>query len=188
VFKTHTDRKLIEGIKKGEDKTLNYLYESYFDTVKSHILKNAGSEDDVYDVFQDAMMVLYKKVHTNNFELTSDLKAYVFGISRNLWNNQLRMKKKVTELNTDIPDDDDLEKLLDTPIEQIVQRSFLKLSPECQKVLTLFMEGKTYDEIAGEMTYKSSTYARRKKYLCKESLLKIIKEDPDFKDYQGFDL
>jgi len=188
VFKEHTDRKLIEGIKKGENNTIKYLYESYFDTVKSHIIKNTGSEDDAYDVFQDALMVLFKKIQANNFELTSDLKAYVFGISRNLWNNQLRKKKKETSIIADVADDFDLEKILDTPIEQIVQRSFLKLSPECQEVLSLFMEGQTYEKIASEMNYKSSTYARRKKYLCKESLMKIIKSDPEFKDYEGFDL
>jgi RNA polymerase sigma factor (sigma-70 family) len=184
VLNKHSDRKLIEGIRKGDDKTLNYLYNTYFTTVRTHILKNSGTEEDAYDIFQDTLMVLFKKVQENHMELTSDLKGFVFGISRNLWSKQLRRKKRTTDTQTDIADDFDLEKFLDTPIEQIVQRSFLKLSDECQKVLTLHMQGSDYDQIAKEMNYKSGTYARRKKYLCKESLIELIKQDPEYCDYE----
>ncbi|HUS86848.1 MAG TPA: sigma-70 family RNA polymerase sigma factor [Bacteroidales bacterium] len=183
MFKKHSDRELIEGIKKGEDKAINYLYESYFGVVKAHILKNSGNEDDAYDIFQDALMVLYKKTQINHIELSSDLKGYVFGIARNLWNNQLRRMKKLTDLDHDIADDLEIDKMLDTPVEQIVQRSFLKLKPDSQKILTLFLQGYNYKQIAGEMNYKSEAYARRKKYLCKEELIEIIKSDPEYKDY-----
>ena len=189
MFKKHSDRQLVEGIKNGDAKTLNYLYESYFRSVKTHVLKNSGSEDDAYDIFQDAMMIAYKKFNANSFELTSDLKGYLFGIARKLWSNQLRLKKKQTDImENDFPDDVDIEKLLDIPIEQIVQRSFLKLKSECQKVLTLNMEGTDYENIARIMGYKSATYARRKKYLCKDELIKIIKADPDYQDYEDLNI
>lgn len=180
---------MIEGLKKGDAKTLNYLYESYFSTIKSHIIKNSGTEDDAYDIFQDTMMVAFKKFNTNNFVLTSDLKGYLFGIARKLWSNHLRLKKiQIDITENDFADDIDLEKQLDTPIEQIVQRSFLKLNPECQKVLTLHMDGADYEMIAKEMGYKNSSYARRKKYLCKDVLIKLIKSDPDFQDYEDFNI
>ncbi|MCD4770313.1 MAG: RNA polymerase sigma factor [Bacteroidales bacterium] len=164
MFKKHSDKQLIEGLKKGDAKTLNYLYDSYFSTVKVHVIKNSGTEDDAYDIFQDAMMVAFKKFNANNFELTSDLKGYMFGIARKLWSNQIRLKKDQIDITeNDFPDDFDIEKLLDTPIEQIVQRSFLKLKKECQKVLTLNMQGTDYEIIAKKMGYKSGSYARRKR-------------------------
>ncbi|MEZ4999486.1 MAG: sigma-70 family RNA polymerase sigma factor [Bacteroidales bacterium] len=165
MFNKHSDKKLIEGIRKGEDKALNYLYNNFFGTVRTHILKNSGTDEDAYDIFQDTLMVLFKKVQENHLELSTDLKGYVFSISRNLWSNQLRRKKKQTDKQVDVADDFDLDRLLDTPIEQIVQRSFLKLKDECQKVLTMHMEGHDYDAIAKEMGYKSETYARRKNIL-----------------------
>lgn len=188
MFNKHSDKKLIEGIRKGDDNTLNYLYSNYFNTVRSHVLRNSGTEEDAYDIFQDTLMALFKKIQANHMELTTDLKGYVFAISRNLWSNQLRRKKRVSDSEIDIADDIDIEKLLDVPIEQIVQRSFLKLKDECQKVLTLNMQGLDYDQIATEMGYKSGTYARRKKYLCKESLVEIIKADPDYRDYEDMNL
>lgn len=188
MSKKHSDKKLIEGLRKGDDKILNYLYQNYFSTVKSHIVKNSGTEEDAYDIFQDALMVVFKKFQNNGVELTSDLKAYVFGIARKLWSNQLRVKKEVSDYGQDVIDDFELDKLLETPIEQIVQRSFLKLPQEHQKVLTMNMEGHSYDDIAIEMGYKNATYARRKKYLCKEALIKLIKKDPDFMDYEEYEL
>ena len=188
MFKKHSDKKLVEGLRKGDDKTLNYLYQNYFSTVKSYVIKNSGTDDDAYDVFQDAIMIVFKKFQHNGIELSCDLKGYVFGVARNLWMNQIRLKKEVNEYDKDYVDDFDIEKLLDTPIEQIVQRSFLLLTPESQKVLTMHLEGKTYEEIAREMGYKSSTYARRKKYLCKAELIKLIKADPELGDYEEYKL
>ena len=189
MLKKHSDRKLIEGIKKGDDKSVNYLYDSSFDTIKNYILKNTGTEDDAYDIFQDAMMVLFKKVQLNNLGKDTDVKGFLFGVSRNLWQKHLRKNKISIDSKAEEPIDDfDHTTLLDTPIEQIVQRAFLRLKPECRKVLEMASEGKDYSAIAKKMKYSSVDYARRKKYLCKEALIKIIKAYPEFKDYDNLDL
>jgi len=49
-------------------------------------------------------------------------------------------------------------------------------------VLKLFSEGSSYEEIARKMGMKNEAYARRKKYLCKEALMEIIKTDPEYHD------
>jgi len=49
-------------------------------------------------------------------------------------------------------------------------------------VLNLYSDGHTYEEIARKMGMKSEAYARRKKYLCKEALMEIIKTDPEYHD------
>ncbi|MBS0010882.1 MAG: sigma-70 family RNA polymerase sigma factor [Bacteroidales bacterium] len=188
MLKRHSDKQLIEGIRKGDDKSVNYLYDSFFDTIKLYVLKNTGTEDDAYDIFQDALMVLFKKIQQNHLGESTDVRGYIYGVSRNLWHEQLRKRKTNVDLNKEIIDEFDITGLLDTPLEQIVQRSFLKLKPECQKVLNMLIEGNDYKEIARRMNYKSEDYARRKKYLCKEALVKIVKADPEFSDYSFTDL
>jgi hypothetical protein len=47
----------------------------------------------------------------------------------------------------------------------------------------LFSEGNSYESIAGIMGYKDEAYARRKKYLSKEAILEIMKEDPEYQEY-----
>ena len=181
-----TDKSIIEGIRLQDEKALSYLYDHYFPTVKNHVLRNNGSNDDVSDVFQDSIIALYQKVSENGFNLTSDLKGYFFGIMRNIWNAQLRQKKRVSELNVDIAEEDDSDDLSDSALEKILSRAYLKLKPDCQTILTLFYDGLSYEEIAVRMNLKNETYARRKKYLCKEALIELIKDDPEYPEYQRF--
>ena len=117
--------------------------------------------------------------------LTSDLKGYFFGISRNIWSAQLRKKQKTSALVFDQPEDDAVEET-DHLLERIVSRAFTKLKPDQQTVLNLFAEGTSYEEIASRMNLKSEEYARRKKYMCKEALMDLVKEDPEYHEYLRF--
>jgi RNA polymerase sigma factor (sigma-70 family) len=186
LFNRISDKNVIEGIKKQDDKILNWLYDNYFQSVKSHITKNSGTTDDVSDVFQDSIIVLYKQICEDSLALTGDLKGYFFGIARNIWSNQLRLKRNTSELNANIPDDSDNEDNDDPMFERIVSKAFEKLSKEDQSILTLFSEGSSYEEMARTLKMKNETYARRKKYLAKEALLEIIKDDTEYQDYLRF--
>lgn len=185
MFKKLSDKTIIEGIRRQDDKVLNYLYDHYFQTVKNHVLKNSGSVEDVSDVFQDTIIVLYQKISEVNFNLTTDLKGYFFGIARNIWSVQLRHKTRTEELNVDLPEEEE-EDIYDPMFQKIMTRAFNKLKPDCRTVLTLFYDGCTYEEIAVKMGLKNETYARRKKYLCKESLMELIKKDPEYQEYLRF--
>jgi RNA polymerase sigma factor (sigma-70 family) len=183
LFKNISDIKIIEGVRSQDEKVLNWLYDNYFKAVKNHVLGNSGSDEDVSDVFQDSIIVLYNQITNDNLHLTTDLKGYFFGIARNVWSAQLRKKRKTTELETDLADDDGTEETSDLVLERIISRAFQKLKTDQQMILNLFSDGLSYEEIAIKMNLKNETYARRKKYLCKEVLLGFVKEDPEYQDY-----
>jgi RNA polymerase sigma factor (sigma-70 family) len=185
LFRKLSDTTIIEGIRCQEDKVLNYLYDHYFQTVKNHVIRNSGSVEDVSDVFQDTIIALYQKIVEDNFNLTTDLKGYFFGIARNIWSVQLRHKARTEELNVDLPDEEE-DEINDPMLQKIMTRAFNKLKPDCQRVLTLFYDSCSYEDIAVKMKLKNETYARRKKYLCKEALMEFIKEDPEYQEYQRF--
>lgn len=186
MFGKLTDKEIIEGIRLQDGKVLRYLYDHYFQTVKNHVLKNNGSIDDVSDVFQDTLITLYQQITDNKLYLTTELKGYFFGIARNIWSTQLRRKNRVSELTTDVIEEDESDDFSDLALEKILSRSFQKLKPDNQIVLKLFYEGISYEEIAIRMNLKNETYARRKKYLSKEALIEIIKADPEYHEYQRF--
>lgn len=183
LFKKISDKNILEGIRQQDSKVLNYIYDHYYQTVKNHVTKNRGTDDDVPDVFQDTIIELYKHVLEDNFTLTTDLKGYFFGIARNIWNAHLRYKKRTVGIETDIAEEAESDELFDLVLERIMSRAFQKLKPDCQTVLTLFSDGYSYEEIAGKMKLKNEIYARRKKYLCKEALIEIVKEDPEYQEY-----
>lgn len=183
LFKRVTDISIIEGVRNQDDKVLNWLYDNYLPTIKKHIINNSGSIEDVSDVFQDTIIVLYNQIMEESLNLTTDLKGYFFGIARNVWNAQLRRKQKTVELEIDLPEDEGQEELADPTLERIVARVFQMLKPDEQLVLSLFSEERSYEEIAVTMNLKNETYARRKKYLCKETLLELLKNDPEYQEY-----
>ena len=182
LFKKYSDSDIIDGIRRQDNKILTYLYEAYYEVIRDHLKKNSGSDDDVYDVLQESVVILYKQVTGEGFRLTSDLKGYFFGIARNLWNTQLRYRSRVTTLDVEPADADESEDLTNATLERIVTRSFALLKEDCQMVLNLFSEGCSYEEIARKMGMKNEAYARRKKYLCKEALMEIIRTDPEYHD------
>lgn len=182
LFRKYSDGDIIDGIRKQDNKVLAYLYDAYFGMVHDHLKKNSGSDDDVYEVLQETVVILYKQVTGERFNLTSDLKGYFFGIARNVWNTQLRYRSRITSLEADIPEAIETEEVSAAILERIVARSFALLKEDCQMVLNLYSDGYTYEEIALKMGLKNETYARRKKYLCKEALMEIIKTDPEYQD------
>ena len=186
LFKKISDINIINRIRNQDDYILNWLYDNYLQTVKKHVLNNSGSDDDVSDVFQDTIIVLYNQIVSDTLHLTTDLKGYFFGIARNVWSSQLRKKQRTVELEIDIPDEDETEEQSDPVLERIVSRVFTKLKPDQQMILNLFSDGLSYDEIAVRMDLKNEVYARRKKYLSKESLIELMKEDPEYQEYFRF--
>jgi RNA polymerase sigma factor (sigma-70 family) len=186
LFKKISDKKIIENIKNQDDKTLEWLYNNYYQTIKNHIIKNSGTEEDVSDVFQDTIIILYSQITEETLNLTTDLKGYFFGVARNIWNVQLRKKKRIIGMDIDLADDITSDESNDLFFERIVSRAFLKIKPDCQAILNLYSEGLSFKEIAVRLTLKNEIYARRKKYLCKESLMEIIKKDPEYQEYLRF--
>lgn len=185
MFRKLSDKTIIEGIRCQDDKVLKYVYEHFFQTVKNHVIKNSGSIEDVSDVFQDTIIVLYQQISEDNFNLTTELKGYFFGIARNIWSVQSRHLTRTEELLVDPPEEEE-EEIHDPMFQKIMTRAFNRLKPECQTVLTLFYDGFSYEDIAVKMKLKNETYARRKKYLCKEALMEFIKEDPEYQEYLRF--
>ncbi len=182
LFRKYSDSDIIDGIRRQDSKVLTYLYDAYHQVIRDHLKLNSGSDDDVYDVLQESVVILYGQVTGDDFVLTTDLKGYFFGIARNVWNSQLRYRSRLSALETDMADTSESEDINARTLERIVTRSFALLKEDCQMVLNLYSDGHTYEEIARKMGMKSEAYARRKKYLCKEALIEIIKTDPEYQD------
>src|SRR5689334_17553065 len=101
-----TDKQIIEFLRNNKyQKAVNKLYD-VLSTVKNYIRSNNGTTDDAEDIFQDALVVLYKNVQSNSFALTVPLKTYLLAIVKNLWWQELRRRNKipVTSGQADIPD------------------------------------------------------------------------------------
>lgn len=183
MFSKYTDKKLIEGIRKRDDEVLKHIYAAYFDMVRDYVIKNNGNNSYVSDVFQESIIILFKQIKSNELDLKTDLKGYFFGIARMVWSQMLKQKQRFSNLETELVDEtpssyDNTSAIM----ERIVARAMEKLNPDCREIIALFLDKVPYDEIARKLGLKDENYARRKKYLCKEALMELVKSDPEYCD------
>jgi RNA polymerase sigma factor (sigma-70 family) len=187
LFNKFSDKSLIEGIRLQDDKALRHIYSAYYQMVKNHVERNSGDSSDVDEVMQESVIVLYRQITDNKMNLTGDLKGYFFGVSRMVWNNLLRQKQKHSDLVIDVTDEASISYEDNGHVlEKAIERALAMMKPDCREVILLFSQGIDYKEIASRLKLKSEEYARRKKYLCKEALMELIKNDPEYLDH--FDL
>lgn len=185
----YTDEAIIDGLKKRESGIIRYVYKEYYPTIKFLITTNSGTETDAEDVFQDALVVLYRKIARENLILTSSFKTFLYSICRNLWLQRLD-RRVFSNQFLEMEDMGDLQEnqYFDQPEEdqdkyRLFQQHFLRLSEDCQKVLQLFMSKVSLKEIAEIMGFKTEKYAKTRKFMCKEKLKNSILNDPNFNKY-----
>lgn len=181
----YSDEAIIEGLRLRSDYIIKYIYQELFPTIKYLVVKNSGNEEDAEDIFQDGLIVIFKKIKDNQLELSSSFRTYLYSVCRNLWLQKLSKRKQFAREFSDVESFVDLpdrvmEEIYDDEVEKyrLYQQHFLTLNDDCQKVLLLFMKKLSLREIAVEMGYKTEKYAKTRKYLCKEELKKRIINDP----------
>jgi RNA polymerase sigma factor, sigma-70 family len=185
-----TDKSLIETLRSKNDQEVNeafkYLFRNYFPSIRNYITTNHGTIDDAEDIFQDGLIVLYKKVRDENFELTSALKTYVYSICKYIWFNRVRKKKEVElEEGTDfpLPDQDQLTMLIKTEAGELIADLFGELGEECKNLLTLFYyERRKMKDIAQQLSLASEQVAKNRKSRCLKKLRALVMQSTHYQD------
>lgn len=185
---THPDALLIDHFREGDQTVLKDIYSRYFPGIKQLIQTNRGSLDDAKDVFQDALMVIYRKSLQPDFTLTVSFYTYLYSVCRKLWLKQLRRQSTRNEVaitdTMDFIEDGIREAIVDNEQYSIYQEKFRLLGQECQQLLRLFMEGISIRNLTEMLGYNSEAYTKKRKFLCKEKLVALIEHDPRYKDLQ----
>ena len=188
LMKRLSDEQILTGLRQRDNQVLQYIYSECFQPVSRLIENNSGNEDDAEDVFQEALIVVFKQLREDsNFQLTSTFTTYIYSVSRLIWLKRLRTIRKmdVVELKQDI--DESIEFEEPRPVNDkdlryaIYQRNLKEIPEDCQKILTLTAKDITAKEIAGKLGFRSENYVRKRRHFCKEFLVNRIKEDPEYR-------
>jgi RNA polymerase sigma factor (sigma-70 family) len=174
------EQKLLEGLACNDRKAIEAIYKQHFNMIQSLILTNNGNPDDARDIFQEAMIVLYEKARSGSFELSSQLKTYLYSVSRRLWlkrlNQQQRFSPEVENLEDSIPVEEDLERHKERNKDFLVMEQSLKsLGEPCKSLLeAYYLQKKNMVEIALDFGYTNADNAKNQKYKCLMRLKKIF--------------
>jgi RNA polymerase sigma factor (sigma-70 family) len=178
---------LLNGILRNDTIVLQYIYKNFYSKINFFIKKNNGDDDDANDIFQEAIIIIYRKLKANELVLDCTFETYLYSVCRFLWLKQLEKRKIEKERIKDNHDyhediyDDGLEKVADLNERyRLYQKHFVNLGKDCQKVLQLYFDKVPLKNIAQIMGFKSEKYAKKRKFKCKEYLIKSIKQDLEY--------
>ena len=176
----NNEKTLLQGLARNEKKAVETIYRENYSTVQSLIINNNGTADDAKDIFQEAMIVLYEKARSGNFELSCQIKTYVYSVSRRLWLKKLQQASRysgdIGNAETIVPVEDDIEEHSRRDAEfEMMQKAILGLGEPCKSLLEAFyLQKKNMQEIAVSFGYTNAENAKTQKYKCLMRLKKIF--------------
>ena len=174
---------LIKQLKNSEKETLQMIYVDNREAFINFARKFYFSENDIVDVYQDAIIVLQEKAIKGDLDdLKCAIKTYLFGIGKYmLFDKARKNNRKVAdfplenedynyqEISTAFINDSINDKQL------LLQKVFVTLGKKCKEVLTLFYyRGFTIDEIATHLNYENKNVVKSQKSRCIKQLKEKI--------------
>ncbi len=177
------DNQIVELIRDNKpDKAFSSLY-NYFPVIKKMVLANGGKPEDAEDIYQEALIIFYKKVKEPDFKLTSSINTYVYSICRFMWKDQLKKQQKqsFTELEKDLVAEAEFIPAIESENQFLLAEKVIsELGERCKEILIRFyFHSKSLREIASKMGYNSENTAKNQKYKCLEaakSKLKMLQQ------------
>lgn len=175
-----TDEQLLAGLARNEKSATETLYRDYFGMIQAFILNNNGSSEDARDIFQEAMIVLYEKATSGRFELTAQVKTYLYSVCRRLWLKRLQQMQRFGAPVESLPDliqvDEDLEAHeRRNEAFMTMERALSHLGEPCRSLLeAYYLHKKNMQEISEQFGYTNAENAKNQKYKCLTRLKKMF--------------
>jgi len=185
------EKEIISGIRNGDAKIIERIYQECFGCIRNLVMQNSGSLDEARDLFQDVLVVVCERARKDSFRLTCSFRTYIYAIARNIWFRRVENRNKELPLKIEVkderyvPDGRGSGKLSVEEMQMLLyQKHYCRMSENCKQVLRMLLQRSSTAEIMDFMGYSSIAYTRKRKYQCKESLIRRIHEDPEYQELQ----
>jgi RNA polymerase sigma factor (sigma-70 family) len=175
-----SERELLKALGNNNRQAAEKIYLENFNLIQRLVINNNGNGDDARDIFQEAMIVLYEHARDPGFELTCQIKTYLFSVSRRLWLKRLQqMKQTGSELPSlveTVAVEQDLEDHEQRDMDfKVMEKAMLTLGEPCKSLLeAYYIHKKSMSEIAGNFGYTNADNAKNQKYKCLMRLKKVF--------------
>jgi len=182
--KEKSDSEIIDFIKSSDESLNNkaffILYKQNYESIKSYVLNNNGTEEDAKDIFQDSLIVFYKKIKTSDLYLNCAIKTYMYSVCKNKWLDRLRATKNRNRILKEGFVQESEEYIEDKEIENKERKETLNkilnlLGSDCKKILYYYYYDRiSMKDIAEKMGYAGEQSAKNKKLKCLNYLRKRL--------------
>ena len=177
---TEQEKIAFKAIGNNEKEAIELVYKENYGLIQHYVVYNNGTEDDARDIFQEAMMVLYEKSKQPDFELTCQIKTYLYSVCRRLWLKKLqhgrRIEMQVENFDNVVAVEEDLEDHEKLTQQYLIMRSAMgKIGEPCKSLIEAFyVHHKNMQEIASFFGYTNADNAKNQKYKCLVRLKKLF--------------
>jgi len=176
------DQRIVALIQEGKsDTALNALYKNY-PQVRKLIRSKGGDTAAAEDIFQEALIILIRKIRETDFQLNAQLNTYLFSVCRYLWKDELKKRQRqITHNPEDALFNGEetawLQRIEEESHFRLAEKILTQLKDRCQELLLLFYKGSvSLRDIAARMGYSSENTAKNQKYKCLEAAKNKLKE------------
>ena len=191
----YSDEDVLDGLRQKKSSYISYMYEEFIPLLRHLVFINSGNEQDMQDLFQDALIILYQRILNQPFNLECSLKTYFMSVSKNLWLQRLERKSRLLyQADLEVHEAKGAYTIEDLALseenlelQRLFYKNLLSLPTECQRLIKLYCLNIPYREIARLLNYKDEIYVRTRKYSCKNLLRKKIMMDPECQQFLSYE-
>ena len=183
----YSDRQLLDGVTHGNPQILRYIYTEVYPGIRHYVLLNSGNEADAKDIFQETMVVLYRKIKEPEFQLSSSLSTFLYGIGKYIWLKEISNRKKHNiiedESETLFSEEKEVLELIERNDRlRLYREKFEELSDNCKRIIKMFLNNIPIKDVTQSMGYSSDQHTKNRHFRCKKSLISKIQECNKFKE------
>jgi len=174
------EHRIVELIEHEHYKQAAEKIYGYFPVVKKFIITASGTKQDAEDVFQEAILILFRNIKDEKFEHKSRVETYLYSICRHLWLDILRKRKRELKHQSEFGLQFSSEQMSDDINEQkdisLAEAAFKMLGEKCRELLQLFyFKKQNMVAIAKHLGFGSEQVAKNQKYRCIEKAKQHLK-------------
>jgi len=177
--KEYSDNEIIECLRNRKSYVVHYLSDRYMPMIRLMVYQKGGTSEDARDIFQDGLIIMLEKLDNKQFALTCKFKTFLYCVCENLWKSVLDKRQAATNYLTrrsDPESEKDFSELIDYQMyEEIFRDVFETLDPISKKILTLYWQEISPQEIADKLGYTYG-YVRKKKCEAQSELTDKVRK------------
>ncbi len=173
-IKLNRDNQFIQRIRENDRSVLGDLFRRHQKAIHRYIQRAGGTEAEAEELLQEAIILLWQKVHHGRFYLSTRLHTFLLAVVKYKWNVERHQKRQRWKQQNS---SETVEDLLSPewhpgPQEvQIVQEALEKLAPLCKQLLLLYyFEGRSLRSIARAFHFNSPESVEKRINHCLDQL------------------
>lgn len=173
-FKFNGDNQYIRRIRENDRSVLGDLFRRHQKGIRRYIQRAGGTEAEAEELLQEAIILLWQKVHHGRFHLSTRLNTFLLAVVKYKWNVERHQKRQRWNQQNSPETVEDLfapEWRPGLQEVQLVQEALEKLAPICKQLLLLYyFEGRSLRSIARAFHFSSPESVEERINHCLDQL------------------